>query len=395
MALTDSVCKNVKPKEKSFRVSDSGGLYLQVMPNGAKYWRLKYRFNKKEKLLAIGTYPFCSLAEAREEREKAKKLLKAFVDPVENKKQEKKERLLESTNTFKCIALDWLETKKEQWTDGHYTTLLNRLEKDIFPFIGNSEIAKIDAPELLSVLKKIENRGAFDLALRDRQLCGQIFRFAIQIGKGKENPAINLNGALKTRKRKHFVAIRSNEIPELIKGLNQNKARLYSRTRRAVMLSMLTFVRPGELRQASWDEIDLPNKVWKIPAERMKSRREHIVPLSSQAVTIILEQKEETGHLKTKYVFPSQFRFKEPMSEATVGHALKRLGFKDRMTAHGFRALARTTIREELNYDPDVIEAQLAHKPSGPLGAAYDRSLFIKHRQVMMQEWADYIDKVK
>ncbi len=392
LALTDTICKNAKPKEKPYKLADSGGLYLHVMPNGARYWRLKYRINSKEKLLALGTYPFVTLAEAREERESAKKLLSKSIDPSETKRDQKKNVIRDATNTFKAVALEWVELKKETWSESYHLTVLQRLNKDIFPFIGKDKVDTIEAPDLLIALKRMEKREALDLASRCRSLCVQIFRYAIQTGKCKNNPAADLQGAIKSRRTKHFAAISPKEIPELLKALDNNDARLYPRTRRAIKLSMLTFVRPGELRQAMWDEIDFDKKVWVIPAERMKSRREHIVPLSDQAIEILIQQKEETGRIKTKYVFPSQINPNEPMSDGTVRVALQKLGFRDRMTAHGFRALARTAIREELEYDPDIIEAQLAHKPIGALGAAYDRSQFIKKRQMMMQQWADYLE---
>lgn len=393
MGLTDSQCKNTKPKEKPYRLSDTGGLYLQVMPNGSKYWRLKYRYLKKEKLLALGTYPLVSLMEARQERDHAKKLLAKSQDPSYEKKRDHRNALHSSSNTFKAVALEWRETKKDQWSTGHYRNVLQRLESDLFPIIGNEPIYKIEAPDLLIALRKIEKRDALEMVARCRQICSMVFRYGVLTGKCKYNPAIDLQGALRTRRKKHFAAINSHEIPELLKAIELNDARLFARTRRAIQLSMLTFVRPGELRMARWSEINICKKEWLIPAERMKARRPHFVPLSIQAISILEKQKDETGHIKTDYVFPGRSDPQEPMSDGTVRIALQRLGFKDRMTAHGFRALARTAIREELDYDPDVIEAQLAHKPPGALGATYDRSQFLKKRHQMMQNWADYLEK--
>ena len=394
MALTDTACKTAKPKEKSYKVSDGGGLYLEVMPNGSKYWRFKYRFLKKEKRLAFGKYPFVKLVEAREKHYEAKKLLEKGIDPSAFKKDLLKQALRNADNTFEKLALEWHSNQQGRWGEGHFQNIKHRLETDILPHIGSEQVDKIEAPDLLNVLRKIEKRGALDLAARCRQICSQVFRYGIQTGKCKSNPAIDLQGALKTRKVKHFSAIEPKEIPELLDALERNDVRLYGRTRRAIKLSMLTFVRPGELRQAVWSEFDFEKKEWHIPAERMKSRRDHIVPLSKQSIAILEEQKLETGDINTPLVFPSQLKPTEPMSDGTVRVALQNLGFKQRMTAHGFRALARTAIREELEYDPDVIEAQLAHKPSGALGAAYDRAKFIKKRHLMMQDWADYLDKV-
>ena len=394
MGLTDVACKNAKPKEKPYKLTDSRGLYLEVMPNGSKCWRLKYRYYKKEKRLALGVYPFVTLAEAREGRERAKKLLAQNIDPSHQKQDERRQNMRDANGTFKVVALEWLEQQRERLTPKYYKTVLGRLEKDIFPYIGKDQIKMIDAPLLLNTLRKIEERGALHLIKKVRQHCGQIFRYGIRTGKCTYNPAIDLQrDALKTRKTKHFAAITTEEIPDLIEALEKNNFRLYPRTKRAIKLSMLTFVRPSELRMAEWSEFNFEKRQWIIPAERMKMEREHIVPLSDQTIAILKEQKLETGHINTTYVFPNQIRPHEPMSDGTVRTAVQKIGFKDRMTAHGFRALARTAIREELNYEPDVIEVQLAHKPSNPLGEAYDRAKFIKQRHTMMQDWANYIDR--
>ena len=394
MSLTDLACKSAKAKEKPYKLSDSGGLYLEVMPTGSKCWRFKYRYLKKEKRLSLGVYPLTSLAEAREGRDKAKKQLLQNIDPSDNKRDVRKEAIRNADNTFKALALEWHENQKQRLTAKYYKNVLTRLEADIFPHIGKTQVTKIQTPDILDVLKKVADRGAVDLVIRLRHTCGQIFRYGIQTRKCTHNPVWNLKGALPTRTVKHFAAIETNEIPELLQALEQNDARLFPTTRRAIKLSMLTFVRPGELRKAKWTQFNFIKKEWHIPAENMKSRRAHIVPLCKQAITILEEQKRVTEHLTTEYIFPGQVKPQIPMSDATVRLALRRLGFKDRMTAHGFRALARTAIREELDYAPDVIEFQLAHKATGPMGATYDRAQFIKQRHKMMQDWADYLDKV-
>jgi integrase len=390
--LTDKAIKNAKPAEKSYKITDAQGLHLQIDPTGSKYWRMKYRIHGKEKKLSLGVYPEVSLAEAREKQKAARDVLRQGIDPGHAKKDRKRKAAVHANNTFKAVALEWHENQQIRWSEKHHQNVLHRLETDIFPYLGEDPIADIDAPALLHTLKKIEKRDALDLVGRVRHICGQVFRYGIQTGRCSRNPAADLYGAFKTRKTKHFAAIDSKEIPELLAALERNDARLYARTRRAIRLSMLTFVRPGELRQARWEEIDVDNKQWIIPAERMKMRRAHIVSLSRQAVEILKEQREETGHINTNLVFPSQIRPREPMSDGTVRIALQKLGFKGRMTAHGFRALARTAIREKLNYMPDVIEAQLAHKAAGPLGEAYNRAQFIEDRRKMMQDWADYVD---
>jgi integrase len=392
MKLTNTACDKAKPREKPYKIADGQGMYLDIRPNGAKYWRLRYRMHDKQKLMALGVYPEVSLKEAREKCREARKLIADCIDPSKNKRHEKRKATLNANNTFESVALEWAENQKGRWSENHYNNVLHRLKTDVFPYIGSDPIADLDAPHLLEMLRKIEKRGALDIAGRTRQVCGQVFRYGIQTGRCKRDPSSDLKGALKTRKTDHFAAIDTKEIPELLAALERNDARLFARTRRAIKLSMLAFVRPGELRKATWKEIDFDTKQWIIPAERMKMRRAHIVPLSRQAIDVLKEQQEETDNLKTNLVFPSQIRPKDPMSDGTVRIALQKLGFKDRMTAHGFRALARTAIREKLGYEPDVIECQLAHKAAGPLGEAYNRAQFIEQRTVMMQKWADYLD---
>ncbi len=394
MTLNKGDCRDAEPKDKAYKLSDGGGLYLEVVPNGGKYWRMKYRFNRKEKRLSFGVYPIVELEDARDMRHQAKKLLSQGIDPSKVKQENETKRMREAQNTFKAVALEWHENRKDTWSEDYASNTLRRMEADVFPYIGTMPIATITAPDVLDALRKIEKRGSFDIAGRTRQICGQVFRYGIQTGRCDRDIAVDLRGALKTRKTKHFAAIDVKEIPELLEALERNDARLYARTRRAIKLSMLVFTRPGEIRQAEWKEINFEEKQWIIPAERMKMRRPLIVPLSSQAIQILREQQEETGHINTPFVFPGQHSPRKPMCDAAVRVALHKLGFKGRMTAHGFRALARTGIREKLNYDPDVIECQLAHKAAGPLGEAYNRAQFVEKRRVMMQEWADYIDSV-
>lgn len=394
MKLNDKRCKTAETKDKPYKIADGQGMYLDVRPNGAKYWRLRYRLHGKQKLLALGVYPEISLKEARERRNEARKLLEDGIDPSRNKRDTQRAARINANNTFESIALEWHDNQKGRWSDNHFNNVLHRLRVDVFPYIGNDPIADLEAPHLLDMLRKIEKRGALDIAGRTRQICGQVFRYGIQTGKCKRDPSSDLRGALKTRKKEHFTAIESKEIPELLNALERNDARLFPRTRRAILLSLHTFTRPGELRKAEWSEIDVDSNQWTIPAAKMKMRRDHVVPLSRQVIEILKEQKEETNHLATNFIFPSQIRPKDPMSDGTVRVALHKLGFKDRMTAHGFRALARTTIREKLSYDPDIIECQLAHKAAGPLGEAYNRAQFIEKRTIMMQSWSDYIEQL-
>lgn len=394
MSLTDTICKGAKPKLKPYKLADSQGLYLHVMPNGSKYWRIKFRYLKKEKLFAAGKYPEVSLADAREKVREIKKQLNNNIDPSRTKKEQKQEALKQADNIFQNVAEAWMNTQKANWTPKYFETVKRRLENDIFPYIGDLPISKIALTDLHHAIKKIEERDALHLIKKVRQHCGQIFTYAMLLGMCSHNPALNLQRAYKTKKTKHHAAFEYSEIPKFLEKLSNNDNRLYPRTIRAIRLSLLLFVRPGELRKAKWSEIDLEKKEWKLPAIAMKSRRDFIVPLSDQAVDIFKKQKIETGHIKTDYVFPHLLRPKEPMTDGTVRMALHRLGFKDTMTAHGFRALARTTIREQLGIDADIIEIQLAHKPSNSLGEAYDRAKFLTQRKDMMQKWADYIDRI-
>ena len=392
MKLTDTACKNAKPADKSYKRFDGGGLYLEVMPNGNKLWRLKYRFLGLEKRFSLGAYPIVTLAEAREGRENAKRLLAKDIDPSTARQERKSDNMRNAQNTFQSIALEWHENHKERWSEGYAQKIMRCLEINLFPEIGNKPIANITAPQLLDCLRKIEKRDALDIAAKCKQISGMVFRYGIQTGKCERDAAADLKGALKTRKTKHYAAFDAKDLPKFMKVLEHNEARLYERTRRAIWLSLLTFQRPGEIRQAQWSEIDFDERVWRIAAAKMKMRRDHIVPLSKQAIAVLKEQKAETEQLNTDWVFPSQVRPKQPMSDGTVNTALKRLGFGGDTVAHGFRALARTTIREELGYDSEVIEKQLAHKTRNPLGEAYDRTQFLPQRKKMMQAWGDYID---
>jgi len=272
---------------------------------------------------------------------------------------------------------------------------MRRLEMNIFPTLGNRPVSDISAPELLECLRIIEKRGSYDVLKRTTQLCGQIFRYGIQTGRCDRDPAADLRGALRIAPNKHFRTLDLKQLPAFIKALERNEARIYERTRRAVWLSLYTFCRPVEIRTARWSDIDFNAKLWTIPANMMKMKRDHIIPLSKQVIKILKEQQEEVAPFKTEWVFPSQNKIKNPMSDGTVNKAIKRLGFGQDMVAHGFRALARTTIREQLEYDSEVIEKQLAHKSAGSLGEAYDRTQFIEKRKKMMRDWADYIDGIK
>jgi integrase len=389
------VCKSAKSKAKPYKITDGNGLYLLITPNGSKLWRFKYRFLKKEKSLSIGSYDLVSLAEAREARDRARKLLTQDppVDPAEQKKENKRTAIRNAENTFKTVALEWIDLNKERWSDGYTKKIEKILKKNVYPSLGRRPISKISTSELLNdCLKKI---GSLEIAGRSRQLCSQVFYYGIQTDRCQLNPAANLHGALKPYKTQHFRTISMQDLPKFLKALERNEARIFECTRRALWLSLYTFCRPVEIRTNRWIHNHFEKKLWIIPGEFMKMRRDHIVPLSKQALEILRLQQQELDGLNTEWVFPNQFNLSKSMSDGTVNKAIQRLGFGDDMVAHGVRALARTVIREELGYDSEVIEKQLAHKPKNPLGEAYDRTQFLSERKKMMQEWADYLDSIR
>lgn len=391
MPLTDTAVRKAKGREKPYKLADAGGLYLLVNPEGRKYWRLKYRHAKRERVMALGVYPAVSLAEAREEREKAKRLLKQGKDPVSERKLQGHALEVSAANTFKRIAMQWIDNQRNQWTPDHADRVQQSLEKDVFPDLGNRPISEITAKELLTTLRKAEKRGALETAQRVLQRCSAIYRYAIAAGLCENNPATDLKGALKSPKRTSRGAIAATELPEFLERLDAYD-KLRPETRLGLRLLILTFVRPGELRAAEWTEFDLKKAEWRIPAERMKMRAPHIVPLSRQALEVIKELQPLTGH--KRYLFPNQSKPSQPMSENTLLYAMYRLGYHSRATAHGFRATASTILNEQ-GWRPDVIERQLAHAERNKVRAAYNRAEYLAERRQMMQAWADYLDAIK
>jgi integrase len=390
MKLTDIKCKTAKPREKSWKLGDGAGMYLEVMPNGSKYWRLKYRVNGTEKRLALGVYPEISLLEARKKRDEARSLLRDGTDPSHAKQDEKRLSKLSADNSFEVLTREWHERNKARWTPAYAKNVLERMEADIFPVIGNRPIASITPPHVLEAVRKIETRGAHEIARRALQCCGQVFRYAVSTGKASGDPTRDLKGALDSYTKGHYAALEGKDLPEFLGVINRNEARLYPQTLRALRLLMLTFVRTSELINATWDEFDLDNAVWTIPAARMKMRRDHIVPLSKQAVDILREQQKSTG--QWKWVFPNLIRPQKSMGNNTILAALKRMGYGGRMTGHGFRALAMTVLKEDLGYRHETVDRQLAHAPRNKVDKAYDRAAFIKERTKMMEEWGSHLD---
>lgn len=393
MSLTDVAIRRAKPTDKPIRMFDGGGLYLEISPSGGKLWRLKYRFDGKEKRLAIGTYPEISLVDARNRREAARKLLANGSDPGDVKKAQKAAKAERNANSFEVVAREWFAKFEPTWTNGHSDKIIRRLERDIFPWIGGRAIAEVKAPELLACLRRIEERGALETAHRALQNCGQVLRYAVVTGRAERDISSDLRGALPPVKPNHHAALTNpKEIGELLRAIDGYSGSLI--TKRAMQLAPLVFLRPGELRNAEWSEIDLDNCEWNIPAEKMKMRSPHLVPLASQSVLILREVKALTG--QSRYVFPSARTNERPMSNNAVLAALRRMGYeKEKMSGHGFRAIARTILDEVLGVRPELIEHQLAHAVRDPNGRAYNRTAHIQERRKMMQQWADYLDKLK
>jgi len=390
--LSELKIRTAKPKDKPYKLSDVDGLFLLVTEKGGKWWRFKYRFEGKEKLLSLGTYPEISLADARQRRDEARRQIAHGIDPGVLRKA-KKQAETEETETFEVIAREWHTKFTPTWTSGHATTILSRLERDLFPWIGKRPIAEIKTPELLAVLRRVESRGALESAHRIRTIAGQVFRYAVATGRAERDPSVDLKGALPQPREKHHAAITDpKEVAPLLRALDGYKGHFVVKC--ALRLAPMFFVRPGELRHAEWAEIDLEESVWNIPAKKMKMKQPHIVPLSRQAVDILTELKELTG--ESKYVFPSGRSFARPMSENAILAALRRMGYdKETMSGHGFRAMARTILDEVLHVRPDYIEHQLAHAVRDPNGRAYNRTAHLDERRKMMQRWADYLDELK
>lgn len=391
MALTNTAVKGAKPRDKQWKLSDGGGLHLLVHPNGSKYWRLKFHFAGKEKVLALGIYPEVSLAEARVLQRDAKTLLRSGSDPSLIRKQQKRAGRINSENTFEAIARDWFEQQKGLWSKDHADRVLISLEQDAFPYIGYRPIAELTPPDILEVVRKIESRDALDVAGRVLQRCSAICRYAVQTGRAQMNPASELKGVLKTRKVQHRAAVTRAEFPELLKKLSDYDG--YPITRHALKLLILTFVRPGELRFSRWAEFDLKANLWRIPGTRMKMGTDHLVPLSRQAIVLLEELRPISGHYDL--LFPGERSRAKPISENTMNYALYRMGYKSRATAHGFRTTASSILNEE-GFNPDAIERQLSHVERNQVRGAYTQhAKYLKDRMTMMQWWADYIDQLE
>jgi integrase len=392
MTLTVVEIKSAKPKEKPYKMADEKGLYLLVNPNGSKLWKFKYRFSGVEKKLSFGAFPDVSLAAARDSRDEARRQLTNAIDPGILKNSIKRSKKIADENSFEAVAREWHAKFTPKWSKSHGERILIRLEQNIFPWIGKRPIHEVNAPDILSALRRIENRGAVETAHRVSQICGQVFCYAIVIGKAERNPAADLRGALAPVKQKHHASITDTvEIGKLLCAINDYHGHFV--TKCALQLAPLFFVRPGELRHAEWSEFDLEKAEWRIPAEKMKMKEQHIVPLCTQAIEILNELSAYTG--SGKYLFPSLRSISRPMSENTLLAALRRLGYTSaEMTGHGFRSMASTLLNEN-GWNRDAIERQLAHAERNNIRAAYNYAEYLPERRTMMQWWADYLDGLK
>jgi integrase len=391
MALTDTQIRNTKPQDKPQKLFDGGGLHLLVTTTGSKLWRIKYRIGGKEKLLALGAYPDISLADARDRRADVRKQLAQGVDPSSVKRLEKIKAKLQAADTFGALADEWLDTKCKDKAPATIKQNKSILKNHLRPWLGSRPVKEITAPELLAVLRRIESKGTLELAHRSLRLAGQIFRYGIATGRAERSPASDLHGALTPVVTKHHPAITNPvKVGELLRAIDGYSG--FPVVLAALRLAPLVFVRPGELRAAKWADIDLEVGEWRFHITKTKT--DHIVPLSSQATALLRELHLLTG--RGEYVFPSIRTAERPMSENTVNAALRRLGYSsDEMVGHGFRAIARTILDEELGVRVDLIEHQLGHEVKDPNGRAYNRTSFLVERKLMMQQWADYLDKLK
>ncbi|OGS93311.1 MAG: integrase [Gallionellales bacterium GWA2_59_43] len=394
MKLTNTAVLKAKPEAKPYKMADGGGMYLEVMPNGSKYWRLKYRIAGKEKRLALGVYPDTSLANARGRRDDARKLLANGSDPGAVKQAQKRQAKISAANSFEAIAREYHALKTPMWSDHHATDWINTLEREVFPKFGHRPLAEIETPDVLDILRALEARGTFEIRARVLQRVRAVFSFAIGSGRARLNPAAGIGREVlaPTPKVKHMAALEAKEMPQFLRALAEYQERAKSSpiVFAATRLLMLTFVRTGEVRGAQWCEFDLDAALWVIPAERMKARQPHTVPLSRQAVEMIKALQPLTGHLPA--LFPNRNGNGAVISENTVLKVIENIGYKGRMTGHGFRTVASTYLNNLGTIRPDMIEAQLAHGDRDQVRAAYNRADYMEYRKAMMQFWADTLD---
>lgn len=387
--LNDLKCRTAKPKEKPFKISDSGGLYLEIMPNGSKLWRLKYRLAGNEKRIALGIYPIVSLSKARRQRDACKDNITNGIDPVLAKLKQKQIAYVQTDHTFEAITEEWIEKNQPIWDERYAQTIKHRFKKYVFPYLGKFPINQITPPMVLNCLQRIEKTAPY-MAKRVKTLIRNVFDYATPTGRVHFNPTSGIEQAMKKHKKGHFKAITVDELPKFLVDMFEYRARLSRQTFLALHLMMLTFVRTSELINAKWQEFDFDKAMWIIPAERMKMDLPHMVPLSKQALKILAELRDMNG--VREYVFPSLPRPKKPMSKGTILVALQRMGYANKMTGHGFRSLALGILKEKLKYAHHIADRQLAHVPKDSTDRAYDRAQYLDDRTEMMQRYANFLD---
>ncbi|MCG3464004.1 tyrosine-type recombinase/integrase [Xenorhabdus bovienii] len=390
MKLTDLAIKRAKPKEKAYTLADSNGLSLLIDTNGSKGWRYRYQYAGKTKMISLGVYPVVTLTEARTKRDEARKLVANGINPSEARKAEKISTANLIENTFENIANEWYEKRTDRWSASYAEEMMETFEKDVFPYIGKRPIAEIKPMELMAVLSRINERGATEKLRKVRQRCGEVWRYAIVTGRAEYNPAPDLASAFVSHKKTHYAFLIADEIPELYKALNAYTGSFM--VKMGMRLQMMTGVRPGELRRAEWSEIDFNKAQWEIPAEKMKMRRPHIVPLSRQSIDILEQIKPITG--QGKYVFPGRINQSQPMSEMALNVLIRRIGYAGRVTGHGFRHTMSTILHEQ-GYNTAWIETQLAHVDKNSIRGTYNHAQYLDGRREMLQWYADYMDALE
>ena len=398
--LTDLAIKRAKSVATPRRLFDGYGLYIEILPSGGKFWRFRYRSGGKENTITFGPYPIVTLSEARARRTDARRLLSEDIDPLKQRESEKRAALAAINNTFEMLAREWHKVKSKSWTDAYASNVLTRLEQDIFPEVGKIPIDQITHRQIIDTLRKIEHRGAHEIAKRQKAICSQIFSYAIQSGVATRNLVVDMHDILERVSTGNFAAIGADELPAFLGSMQRNEACMNPATRIGMRLMLLTFVRTSELIEAPWSEFVEGRDTWIIPWSRMKMgkrrlnpmKKDHVVPLSRQALALLAEMRQISG--RGTYVFPNLWDHSRPMSNGAILKALERMGYKGRMTGHGFRALAMSTIKERLGVRHEVVDRQLAHVQKDKVSRAYDRAEFLEERREMMQAWADYLDSL-
>ncbi|WP_312990799.1 tyrosine-type recombinase/integrase [Atlantibacter hermannii] len=388
MPLNDMQIRRAKPEAKAYTLGDGQGLSLLIEPNGSKSWRFRYRFAGKPKMISLGVYPTITLADARSRRDDARKLVAEGKNPSEVRKEQKIALQTESESAFEKIAREWHQLKSAKWSAGYASDIIEAFKNDIFPYVGTRPVGEIKPLELLNVLRKIEKRGALEKMRKVRQRCSEVFRYAIATGRAEYNPAADLSSALEVHQSNHFPFLKADEIPDFLRALEGYSGSKLVQI--ATKLLMITGVRTIELRAALWSEFDLDNAIWEIPAERMKMRRAHLVPLSTQALDLLNELKIMTGNYR--YVFPGRNDPNKPMSEASINRLIKRIGYGGKVTGHGFRHTMSTILHDQ-NFNSVWIETQLAHIDKNYIRGTYNHAVYLSQRRSMMQVYSDIILK--